>query len=275
MTKRALLVGCTGGGLPECANDPRLAARYLSTAPYNFDCHIVSDETITLEKWIAETLWLYGADVAVLLYSGHGYRAKVGGKVQTGIWSGVPISHALFEQSVLAPLRKNTGTLIRIYDCCFSGGGVRTARAVGKDKYATTIKCRPLCAEDEPVSSPHYHSVTEKDVVIAACSARQVSYGMFDGNGAEFWHPLSTRTEKEGLCSYFSYTLWPSLNYWQFWYTSITKGVNKICQPRSNAGLDYFAAGNGWRMAPGVKYPLPNVILNKPAKVPDNILIAT
>lgn len=276
MTKKALLVGCTGGGLPECKGDAWLAGRYLGLPQYNFATYTVALPLIDLNHWIEIKTWLYGADVAVIMYSGHGYRAKAGGKVQTGIWSGAPISHATFEKEVLAPVRANTGTLIRIYDCCFAGGGLKGKRDIGtgKDVAATTIKCYPLCADDEPATSPHYQSVGEKDVVIAACGARQFSYGMFDGNGTELWHPLSTRAEKEGLCSYFSYTLWPSLSYWSGVNTSLTKGVNAICQPRSNAGLDYFAAGNGWRMAPGIKYPLPNVILSKPKSVPDNILIA-
>lgn len=269
MIKKAVLVGCIGGGLPECAGDIKLAERYLSSSPYNFECKILINPIITLDEWITATRWLYGADIGLLLYSGHGYRGKVDNKIQTGIWSGLPISHALFEQSVLAPVRQNTGTLIRIYDCCFAGGGLKYTKSVGKDSYVTTIKCHPLCEDEEPSKNIHYNSVNEKDVVIAACGPRQFSYGMFDGNGAEWWHPLSTRTEQEGLCSYFSYTLWPSLNY----LLSLTKSINAICQPRSNAGLDYFAAGNGWRMAPGVKYPLPNIILNKPRSVPDNILV--
>jgi|GEM_PF-2987143 len=273
MTKRALLVGCTGGGLvQEGKNDPQYSASVLSMtqaiAPYKFACHVVSADTITLEQWVNESLWLQGADVAVLFYSGHGFRARASGKIITGIWSGVPISHALFEQSVLAPTRKNTGVLVRIYDCCFGGSGVQTLLSAAGNVHRARIKSHPMCDDEAPANIEHYALVNEKDVVIAACGGRQFSYGYFDGGVSEYWHPLNTRGH-----SLFTWCLWPSLNYWAG--NSLAKGVNTACQFRSNAAMEFFSAGAGWLMAPGVKYPKPDVILRKPRSVPDNILIAS
>jgi len=282
MTKRALLVGCTGGGLPECAGDAQLMAAFLSRPPFNFECKIVIQAAIQPKEWEVAKDFLLGADVAILFYSGHGFRQKLDGKVFTGIWSGVPITHALFNQYILAPLRGKTGTIIRVYDCCYAGSA-RVPRneiaspgdaiyksgaapdfvsADPKQTLPTTIKCMALCPDDAPAKIEHYQSANDRDVVIAACGPRQFSYGSFEPAP---WSPLDTNG-----CSYFTWCLAPSL--YQSCQTDLRKGVQSA-QWRSNHGLEYLARDAKWRMAPGVKFPLPDIQLSMPRGVPGNILI--
>lgn len=270
MKKRALIVGCTGGGLPECAADAKLAAWYLSQRPFGIDCRVLTADLVNLEQWIDAALWLRGADVAVLYYSGHGFRGVYGGQVYTGIWSGVPITHALFEQSVLAPVRLHTGTLVRVYDCCYAGAarGVKLETGNlnlgdGKQANASTIKVYADTDAEPPRRCEHYASVNERDVVIAACGPRQFSYGQFEEAP---WSCISTKGH-----SFFTWSFLPTL--WHQRGAGLRATVQST-QWRSNHLLEAFALDSRWRMAPGVTYPLPDVQIALPKKSLDNILTA-
>jgi hypothetical protein len=232
---------------------------------------VLTADVVNLEQWIDAALWLCGADVALLFYSGHGFRGKFEGKIVTGIWSGVPITHALFEQSVLAPVRRNTGTLVRVYDCCYAGTARRMKLETGnlklvEGKYsgAAEIKVYADTDAEPPRRCEHYQSVNERDVVIAACGARQVSYGQFEDAP---WSCISTHGH-----SFFSWTFLPTL--WHLRGAGLRQTVQST-QWRGNHLLEAFALDAKWRMAPGVKYPLPDVQISLPqAKLHDNILTA-
>jgi hypothetical protein len=271
MTSRAYIIGCPALGLHEAVADALVSKQRLEQLGWT----VVGCNTEPLfgkAGWLDVRDKLSGADKALIYYSGHGYAGKVDGKIETGLYSGTCISHAWLMANVLVPLRATTKYLIRIDDACYSGGTIG-GRALGATPgtYKQRVKCALLTAgAQEPVINKHYKPIDAGDVAVAACSARQYSYGYFDGGLTEPYHPLNTCGR-----SLFTQCFWSAVMACYYAPGRSLNEINISTQWRCENGLKSFAKHAGWlTIEPGVKWPIPNVMLRKGKGVPDNILIA-
>jgi hypothetical protein len=107
MTKLAYIIGCPALGLIEAVADAALAAERLESLGWKIAACVPSP-LLSFQDWLEVPKLLHGADVAMLYYSGHGYSRKMGGAIETGLYSGVPIPHAWLTQNVIGPLRAST-----------------------------------------------------------------------------------------------------------------------------------------------------------------------
>jgi hypothetical protein len=275
MTARAYIIGCPALGLQEAIADAAVSAQRLQQIGWSLaGCNVAP--LVDKAGWLDVRDKLSGADKAMIYYSGHGYAGKVDGKIETGLYSGTCISHAWLMAKVIVPLRATTKYLIRVYDSCYAGGTLG-GRALGTSgttpgTYKQRVKCTLLTAgAQEPGVNEHYKPIDAGDVVFAACSARQYSYGSFDGGETEVWHPLNTCGR-----SLFTQCFWSAVMACDYAPGRSLNEINIATQWRCENGLKSFAKHAGWlTIEPGVKWPIPNVMLRKGKGVPDNILIAT
>lgn len=268
MTKRCYIVGCPALGLREAVADATLAAQRLDGLRCDVTA-IRTGELMTKADWLDVRDKLAGSELALIKYSGHGYCGKVDGKVETGLYSGTLISHAWLMKNVIAPLRATTKYLIRIYDACYSAGTLRRIRACGARgdlvEYVPRVHGTLITdGAQEPGDIAHYKPLDAGDVVVAACGARQVAYGYFDGGVSEPWHACNTAGR-----SLFSQCWWASVLH--------TGGLAEAIRStnwRVKSNMQAFSKGPGWLPLPPVPYPIPDAVLRKGRGVPDNILRA-
>jgi hypothetical protein len=203
MTKRAVFIGLTYAGtpyaLPECANDAKTNAAYFKLFNKAWDIITIPNASMDWHDLMDVRAFLAAGDDVLFFYSGHGYRAKDGGKVETGIYTGQAIPHVKLMQEFFIPILQTCKQLLRVYDCCYAGSA-KKARGKDGELPMPTIKCLDLGNCPAPADIEAYKPVNLKnDAIIAACRAKQYAYGAFRGGPGQ-WGTLDT--QQHSLFSY-------------------------------------------------------------------------
>ncbi len=200
--KLAVIIGTTYDGtpycLPECKNDATTLAAYLKLCNNRWDIALLAGPSVGLDDILETKQSACKARDVLFFFSGHGYYARDGKEVESGIYTGHAIPHKRLMDEYFMPIFKSADHVLRIYDCCYAGTARRPKHA--QDVLAP-VKCLKLGDTTEPSEIEAYYPRNVKnDAVIAACRAKQYAYGAFKGQPGTW---CTFDTQGHSLMSYY------------------------------------------------------------------------
>jgi len=176
----------TTSPLPECQKDVERTAdlyRYAGQVTTVLAAPVVPLEAIVVEKDL-----LYGEDLAVIHYSGHGMLGPK--KKKWFLWLG-DSTHCVelgeFVDKVVVPVVPRVKNVLLVLDSCFSGKAARRAAKKSDQIVPGKLLSGVKTIGDLDDSALGGTDVTEHTTlkslptvaVVAACTARQYAYGAF------------------------------------------------------------------------------------------------
>jgi len=239
LIKRALVVGCTGGGLPECKKDVEElglllahpvryvynpANKQIIEQPFPhvqpFEVRIVTGDVISLDEIVEQHRgWLEGAQEVIIGDSSHGFSFKYQGKWYYGLWWGAD-SHAYtygtLQQKLLQPVSKKA-KLLTIADACHAGGikkyktkrDVLCVRAYDDVNNTTGKPLVTIKGFEIPSNAVSADNIAEETPAtygsLCACQSKKYAYGAVAGSIRSPY-----QIDSDG-CSWFLYNLITSI----------------------------------------------------------------